>query len=192
MQPSQPVTPVKERLLEAKQWLIDNPQESQSVAAKIFKVNQSTLAMSIQREKRRPKQRESQNKMLTASQEQAVHSFIKLYLENRQAPTKEIVFGAICKIRKNHGDSPPSKSWFTEWWTGQPGLHKIKTKAMAQNRITAQDEDDIQVWFQKYRTALEKYEIEQHNLYNFDKWLSDWVPQRSGSARSNCWLVRQS
>ncbi|RFU29942.1 hypothetical protein B7463_g6381, partial [Scytalidium lignicola] len=102
----------RERLIEAKKWLADNPGESQSAAAKIFKVNKSTLNMSILRGDLGPCG--GQNKILTISQEKAVYTFIKSYLENRQVPTKEIVFKAICFVQKQHGKPSPSFNWFAQ------------------------------------------------------------------------------
>ncbi|RFU34893.1 hypothetical protein B7463_g1501, partial [Scytalidium lignicola] len=85
-------TPTKDRILQAKEWLAENPTESQSVAAKLFKVNKSTLNMAIRRGNK-PDTRGGQNKILTTSQEQAIHSFIKSYLQNGQLPTKDIIWG---------------------------------------------------------------------------------------------------
>ncbi|RFU27326.1 hypothetical protein B7463_g8998, partial [Scytalidium lignicola] len=96
----------RERLIEAKKWLADNPGESQSAAAKIFKVNKSTLNMSILRGDLGPCG--GQNKILTISQEKAVYAFIKSYLENRQVLTKEIVFKAIYFVQKQYGKPSPS------------------------------------------------------------------------------------
>ncbi|RFU23681.1 hypothetical protein B7463_g12655, partial [Scytalidium lignicola] len=106
-------TPIKERILRAKEWLAENPTESQSVAAKLFKVNRSTLNMAILRNNN--VQHGGQNKILTASQEQAVHSFIKSYLKNGQLPTKDIIFGVICYIQKEGNRPSPSVSWFRKW-----------------------------------------------------------------------------
>ncbi|RFU30219.1 hypothetical protein B7463_g6116, partial [Scytalidium lignicola] len=157
----------RERLIEAKKWLADNPGESQSAAAKIFKVNKSTLNMSILRGDLGPCG--GQNKILTISQEKAVYAFIKSYLENRQVPTKEIVFKAICFVQKQHGKPSPSFNWFGKWWKKQLGLHKIKTKPIARNRITAQDHEDVKEWFHNYKITLKKYNIQRQDLYNFDE-----------------------
>ncbi|RFU26004.1 hypothetical protein B7463_g10337, partial [Scytalidium lignicola] len=161
-------TPKKERIRQAKDWLANNPTESQSVAAKLFKVNKSTLNMAIRRGSK-PNSRGGHNKILTASQEQAIHTFIKSYLDNGQLPTKEIIFGAICYIQKQQNRPIPSQSWYRKWWKAQPGLHKIKTKPIAQKRITAQDLEEVKDWFQRFKTAIKKYDIQKHNLYNFDK-----------------------
>jgi hypothetical protein len=110
-----------------------------------------------------------QNKILTTSQEQAIYTFIKSYLQNSQLPTKEIIFTAIGYLRKQANQSPPSQSWFRKWWKGQPLLHKIKTKPIAQKRVTAQDLEEVNDWFNRYKTALKKYDIHKHNLYNFDE-----------------------
>ncbi|RFU25147.1 hypothetical protein B7463_g11190, partial [Scytalidium lignicola] len=100
------------RIFEAKQWLAENPTESQTVAAKLFKINRLSLAMSIKRDKQGHKPHGGQNKILTPSQEQVIHTFICSYLENRQLLTKDIIFGAICNLRRAHELTPPSYNWF--------------------------------------------------------------------------------
>ncbi|RFU23572.1 hypothetical protein B7463_g12766, partial [Scytalidium lignicola] len=125
--------------------------------------------MAIRRDSKPNLQRGGHNKILTTSQEQAVHRFIKSYLQNSQLPTKEVIFGAICYLRKQHEQSPPSQTWFRRWWKGQPLLHKIKTKPIAQKRITAQDLEEVNDWFNRYKIALKKYDIHKHNLYNFNE-----------------------
>ncbi|RFU29060.1 hypothetical protein B7463_g7278, partial [Scytalidium lignicola] len=61
-------TPTKEHVRKAKDWLAENPTESQSVAAKLFKINKSTLNMAIRRSNQ--PSAKGQNKILTISQEQ--------------------------------------------------------------------------------------------------------------------------
>ncbi|RFU25356.1 hypothetical protein B7463_g10984, partial [Scytalidium lignicola] len=169
MQSDQPTEPLQVRLLQAKQWLIEHPEETQSVAARIFKVNRSSLVASIRRDKQPRGPLGGQNKILTPIQEQVIYSFIRSYLENRQLPIKEVIFGAICNLRKGRELTSPSFSWFTKWWKQQPGLHKIKTKPIAKVRITAQDQGDVLEWFRKYKIALKKYDIQKQDLYNFEE-----------------------
>lgn len=109
------------------------------------------------------------NKILTTSQERAVYAFIISLLDHCQLPTKEIIFGAICYVRKRHDCSPPSQSWFRKWWKAQPHIRKIITKPIAQKRVTAQDLDEVNDWFKRYKTALKRYDIHKQNLYNFDE-----------------------
>ncbi|RFU25381.1 hypothetical protein B7463_g10947, partial [Scytalidium lignicola] len=104
-------TPLKQRIFQAKQWLIENPDESLYVAAKIFKVNRSTLASAKRRGtlfSTNSKPHDSQNRILTAAQGQAVHAYIKSLLENSQLPTKEIIFNAICHVRKQANQPSPT------------------------------------------------------------------------------------
>ncbi|RFU27617.1 hypothetical protein B7463_g8744, partial [Scytalidium lignicola] len=104
-------TPLKQRIFQAKQWLIENPDESLYVAAKIFKVNRSTLASAKRRGtlfSTNSKPHGGQNRILTAAQGQAVHAYIKSLLENSQLPTKEIIFSAICHVRKQANQPSPT------------------------------------------------------------------------------------
>ena len=157
----------KQRLHDAKQWLIEHPEEKQSTAAKIFQVNRRTLNSSIIR-KCLNKHHGGQNKILSEGQETAIHKFIRSYLQHNQNPTRDVVFGAICHLRKQDNKPPPSEDWFTRWWKKQL-LHKIKTKPIAQIRITAQDEKEVEEWFEGYEEALEKYKIKRKDIHNFDE-----------------------
>ena len=100
----------KTRLSEAKQWLLDNPEETPYVVAKIFKVNRSTLARAKRRGTLITRLYGGQNRILTTVQEQAVHAYIKSLLENSQLLTKEIIYKFICFVRKESHQSPPSLS----------------------------------------------------------------------------------
>ena len=106
---------LKERILEVKQWLLENPEESPYTAGKIFKVNGTTLASAKRRGTLSSKPYSGQNKILTIAQEQAIHVYIKSLLENCQLLTKELIFSAICFVRNQANQSPPSLSWYQKW-----------------------------------------------------------------------------
>jgi hypothetical protein len=61
--------------------------------------------------------------------------------------------------------------WFGQWWRRR-GLHKIKTKLITIIRITAQDEKEVDEWYEKkegYFDYLAKFQIKDMNIYNFDE-----------------------
>jgi hypothetical protein len=57
-----------------------------------------------------------------------------------------LVFQSIYTLKKalNPSAMPASKAWFGKWWK-ENRLHKIKSKPLAELRITAQDETEIQL-----------------------------------------------
>lgn len=79
-----------------------------------------------------------------------------------------MVLGAISSLRRAEGKAPPSKSWFKEWWKQQP-LRKITTKPISQVRIIAQDNYEVKVWFKRYQEVIQKHNIDQKDIWNFDE-----------------------
>jgi hypothetical protein len=154
------------RLQEAREWLQEHQEESITTASRIFQLNRTTLAYAIQKAKHTV--RGGQNRILTSSQEKAIHQFIESYLGHGLLPTKGVLQAVITRLRQLENKPPPSNSWFQRWWKTQP-LHKIKTKPIAKNRITAQDKDEVVSWFKRYRDVLEEHNIQRKDLWNFDE-----------------------
>ena len=130
----------KARTQLAKEWLQEHENESIATAARIFKLNRTTLSYSIRKAKNRPQG--GLNQILTASQEQSLNQFIRNYLDHGLLPTKGVILSAITRLRALENKPPPSTSWFRKWWKTQP-LHQIKTKPIARVRITAQDQEEV-------------------------------------------------
>jgi hypothetical protein len=78
------------------------------------------------------------------------------------------ILGAITHLRKLESLPPPSESWFKKWWKTQP-IHKIKTKPIARDRISAQDTKEVKEWFKKYREVVDKYHVQKQDIFNFDE-----------------------
>ena len=67
------------RLQEAKAWLREHQEETITTASRIFQLNRTTLAYSIQKAKHL---NGGQNRILTSSQERVIHQFIESYLDH--------------------------------------------------------------------------------------------------------------
>jgi hypothetical protein len=156
----------KARIQLAKEWLQEHENESIATAARIFKLNRTTLSYSIRKAKNRPQG--GLNQILTTSQEQSLNQFIRNYLDHGLLPTKGVILSAITRLRALENKLPPSISWFRKWWKTQP-LHKIKTKPIARVRITAQDQEEVRQWFRRYRQVLREHKISRGNVWNFDE-----------------------
>ena len=100
--PPNDTDPPKIRLRKAKEWLIQNPTETQAVASRIFNIHKKTLNNSINRGQSNP-HHGGQNKILSQSQEHAIHTFIQSYLNHGQTPTRYILFGIICQLQSRQG-----------------------------------------------------------------------------------------
>jgi hypothetical protein len=100
-----------------------------------------------------------------------VDDFIYKQLEHNFLPLRPVIKSVIENIRARDGKGPLSEVWFGKWWTSR-GLHKIKTKPIAIVRITAQDEKEVDEWYEKpdgYFDTLSKFQIKDMNIYNFDE-----------------------
>jgi hypothetical protein len=160
--------PPRVRLQEAKQWLQDNPSETSLTASRLFKVKYTSLRSSINRPKRHT--HGGHNKALQEHQVRAIHTFIRDLLSYGIQPTMALVFRSIYALKKasNPSAERPSNVWFGKWWK-ENGLHKIKSKPLAANRIIAQDEAQIRLWFQGYIRTIEEMGIQKKNILNFDE-----------------------
>jgi hypothetical protein len=86
-------------------------------------------------------------------------------------PLRAVIKTVIDNIRARDGQVPLSDRWFGNWWTSR-ALHKIRTKPIAVIRITAQDEKEVDEWFEKpggYLDTLARFQIKDGNIYNFDE-----------------------
>lgn len=45
----------------------------------------------------------------------------------------------------------------------------IKTKPIARNRVSAQDLEDVQGWFEAFRVYCEEHNIKKEDIHNFDE-----------------------
>ena len=120
--------PLKQRITEAKDWLIDNQGEQQSTAARIYHIKPDTLRKSVRRTYS-GKGRGGHTRILKDHQTRAIHDHIRTLLLNQIQPTMGLVFHTICQLKtiENSQSKPPSKSWFQRWWKTKK-LNKIKTK----------------------------------------------------------------
>jgi hypothetical protein len=158
---------IKTRIQQAKEWLQQHENETITTAARIFKINRSSLSYSIQKanNNRTPG---GSNRILTSNQEKSLNQFIRSYLDHNLLPTKGVILSAISRLRALENKPPPSTSWFQKWWKTQP-LHKIKTKPIARTRITAQDKEEVCGWFRKYREVVQQHKLSRKDIWNFDE-----------------------
>jgi hypothetical protein len=154
------------RIQQAKDWLKENPKEKIVTAARIFKIPRTTLSFSIHHANNRSVG--GLNRILAPGQEKSVNMFIRSHLEHNILPTKGVIMSAVTHLRTLEGKPRPSNRWFQSWWKTQE-LHKIRTKPIARERVTAQDKVVVQDWFKKYRDIVQKHNITRNNIWNFDE-----------------------
>jgi DDE superfamily endonuclease len=158
-------------LLQAKEWLRENPTETATAAARIFKVNAVTLRSSITRDKTIPAiavKHGGKNKVLTNAQIEALKQWIRRQCDQGLGATKKMIYAAICHLRKP--ELPPSQSWLTKFIKDElQDFHTIKTKPLSQQRVAAQDAETIGEWFRKFQRFYTHEKIEGKNIWNMDE-----------------------
>jgi hypothetical protein len=86
-------------------------------------------------------------------------------------PLQAIIQVIVDNIRAHDGLALLNDRWFSNWWSSW-SLYKIKTRLIAVIRIMAQDEREVDEWFEKpggYLDTLVKFQIKDGNIYNFDE-----------------------
>jgi hypothetical protein len=168
-----PTTPeYQEAIQRALAFKIAFPDESQAVSGRIFGVNESTLRSRRQREKKgNGPGSGGHNRVLT----EAILTTIIKYSEDmvvrgRLGATEKMVFGVICYLKEIEGQRPPTYRWFQNFLRTNPTLFFIhKTKPIARNRVSAQDVEDVQTWFNNYTSFCTEQNIGRENIINFDE-----------------------
>jgi hypothetical protein len=92
-------------LEQTKSFLIENPTETKTIAARVFNVNVKTLVAFINRVVYKKKievqkKNEEQNKMLNDQEEKAIDNFVRSLLIHEISPTSHVVFNAIVCLKR--------------------------------------------------------------------------------------------
>ena len=169
----------KAKLSSAIQWLQENPGEKPTTAGRIFQVKPESIRTALFRARRKNAvarkatiTRGGHNKILSASQNDAIQLYCKEQYEGGLGATRTMVYSAICflKSQEEPPRPPPSWRWFNGWMKSNSNLHTIKTKPIAQNRVDTHSEKDLEGWFEKYHATLDKYNIRKsRNIWNMDE-----------------------
>lgn len=83
-------------LSNARDWLLENPAETVSAASRIFGVRRSTLQSSIDRLAQPQRQQGGLNKVLSATQVEALKKSIIRQYELGLGATRQMTFSAVC------------------------------------------------------------------------------------------------
>lgn len=161
---------------EAIDWATANG-ETLAVSGRIHGINKNTIKSKARRQRLRhlnpPKpvgHAGGQNRVLSDAQIKAILEYINYMRLTWGGATKEMVFAAIAYLKKLEGCDPPSNSWFNKFLSTRQDLFKVvKTKPIARNRVSAQDEKVVREWFQGWVQFCEKNGIEAEDILNFDE-----------------------
>jgi hypothetical protein len=153
---------------EALKFLSENPPEKPTTAARIFKVNASSLRTARQRAAKPESIQGGHNKILSEAQIKAVYKYVEDSYHAGYGASKQMVFTAICHLRSAEIPSklPPSWRWFQGFMKAYPDLFRvIKTKAIARVRVTSHDISTVENWFSEYLAWCTQHNIQpQHRI----------------------------
>jgi hypothetical protein len=90
------------KLIEAKEFLLENPTESKAVVARIFDINVKTLTAFIRRDEKGRKERDGHNKILESHHEDAIHAYIRSLLDHDLQPTHDLIYSSIVSLKKSY------------------------------------------------------------------------------------------
>ena len=158
----------KTALHDAKAWLQENPSETPTVAARIFKINPNTLRVSIARSRTQSEGRGGHNKMLSDAQVTALKQWIQQQYNNGTGATKQMTYAAVCYLRNPL--PAPSESWVTKFIKHDlKEFHTITTKPISRQRTTAHDKSVVIDWFKQYTQYIHKHSIQPSHIWNMDE-----------------------
>ena len=156
------------RILSAKEFLRENPDEKPITAARIFEIKPTSLNSSLTR--KTFSKHGGHNKILQQHYTKALHSYIRSLLAYGIQPTFPLVYNSIYNLKRaqNPNFKAPSLARFGKWYK-ENKLHMIKSKPLVVVRLTAQDEKEVQQWFKGYRQTIQERKIKRKNIINFDE-----------------------
>lgn len=155
-------------------WLLENPTETISAAARLFKVPRSKLKWRVTRAAQPQVRHGGHNKILSDTQVTALKRWILLQYEKGLGATRHMTYAAVCYLRQPL--QPPSQSWLTKFIkTDLQDFHVIKTKPISRQRSTAQDKSLVTEWFHDYSqfSVRKSYLTRQYLEYGRD-WFPGW------------------
>jgi hypothetical protein len=167
----------KEAIDNATSFKLENPAEKQITAARIYRVNESTMRARIRRERLRqagaPIQRHGgHNKVLSEAQVSAIYKYVEDSYLGGYGATKQMVFATIGFLKEQ--ETPPRKApswrWFQQFLKANPELFRtLKQKPIARVRVTAGDITEVTKWFGEWALFCIKHNIQPENILNFDE-----------------------
>ena len=106
------------RIQLAKEWLQEHNTESITTAARIFKINRTSLSYSIQKAKNCT--RGGSNRISSPNQEKSLNQFIRSYLDHNLLPTKGVILSVIktkpiARVRITVQDKVMVQEWFGKY-----------------------------------------------------------------------------
>jgi len=160
-----------QKLANALAGLADGTYENPNQAAKATGASSATIARRMRGGKSR-REANVKNQALTPAEESALISFIKrataLGHPIRQAYLRELAEVLRKKGVGKEGLSPLGQEWVMRFLQRNPDVKSQVAKSIEKARVEVTKEQVLE-WFKQYREEIEKYGIEEENIYNMDE-----------------------
>src|ERR1700738_3507396 len=113
-----------------------------------------------------------QNQALTPPEEFALISFVKRATALGH-PIRHAYLRELAEVLRKHrvteeGLFPLGKDWVTRYLRRHPDLKSQVAKSMEKARVEVTKEQILE-WFRQYTDEIQKYRIEEENIYNMDE-----------------------
>jgi hypothetical protein len=128
--------PNKDKIKLALEFLHENPNETPTVAARLFHLKkEDSVRKAWLRAKRKgpeAKKKGGQNKILRPDQHQAMIRYaVDQATNGGKGATKQMMYNCAMWLRVQEDKAVPTWRWFQLWLKNTPELHTIKTKPIA-------------------------------------------------------------
>lgn len=155
-------------ILLAIQSIRQNPSSEIRKAARTFKVPRTTLSNRLQGI---PSRRDtiSKSQKLTNLEEEVIVRYI-LDLDLRAFPPRHSAVEDMANqlLTKRNGGRV-GKNWTSNFVRRQPELSTRFNRKIDYQRVKCEDPDTYNAWFQLVRNTIDKYGINEEDIYNFDE-----------------------
>jgi len=160
-----------QKLANALAGLADGTYENPNQAAKATGASSATIARRMRGGKSR-REANIKNQALTPAEESALISFIKrataLGHPIRHAYLRELAEVLRKERVGKEGLTPLGQEWVTRFLQRNPDVKSQVAKSIEKAHVEVTKEQVLE-WFKQYREEIEKYGIEEENIYNIDE-----------------------
>jgi hypothetical protein len=160
-----------QKLANAIAGLSDGTYENPNQAVNATGVPRATLFRHLQGGKTR-REANVQNQALTPTEESALVYFVKRATALGH-PIRHTYLRELAEVLRKHrvaeeGLPPLGKLWVTRFLRRHPDLKSQVAKSMERARVEVTPEQILE-WFRQYVEEIQKYGIEEVNIYNMDE-----------------------
>jgi DDE superfamily endonuclease/Tc5 transposase DNA-binding domain len=155
-------------LIQAVRTYRTRPHLKLSYLARVYHIPRTTLFNRLHGKPSRQETRPNSQK-LTSLEESVIVRHI-LDLDSRSfPPRKSCVEDMANRILTDRNARRVGKNWTSNFVRRQPDLRTRFNRAIDYQRVLSEDPDAYNAWFRLVRNTIDKYGIQEEDIYNFDE-----------------------